>query len=42
MPKLELSAEDIERIEAAIPADKVSGKGSRNFRFTNGQMTLVK
>lgn len=36
-----LTAEDIERIEAAIPADKVSGKGSRNFRFTNGQMSLA-
>lgn len=42
MPKLELSAEDINRIESAIPADKVSGKGMRNFRSTNGQMSLVK
>lgn len=36
-----LSKEDIERIEAAIPADAVSGKGMRNFRFTNGQMSLA-
>lgn len=38
---IELTKEDIERIEAAIPADKISGKGMRNFRFTNGQMSLV-
>lgn len=38
---IELSKEDIERIEAAIPADKISGKGMRNFRFTNGQMSLA-
>lgn len=38
---IELSEEDVRRIEAAIPADKISGKGMRNFRFTNGQMTLV-
>lgn len=37
-----LTAEEIERIDAAIPADKVLGKGRRNFRFMNGQMTLVK
>lgn len=36
-----LSKADIERIEAAIPADAVSGKGMRNFRFTNGQMSLA-
>lgn len=40
--KFELAKEDIERIEAAIPADKISGKGMRNFRFTNGQMSLAK
>ncbi len=40
--KTELSQEDIQRIEAAIPADKVSGKGMRNFVFTNGEMTLAK
>ncbi len=38
--KLEFTKEDIERIEAAIPADKLSGKGMRNFRFTNGRMSL--
>ena len=37
----ELSKEDIERIEKAIPADKISGRGMRNFRFTNGKMTLA-
>ena len=37
--KLELKKEDIERIEAAIPADRLSGRGMRNFRFTNGQMS---
>lgn len=35
-----LTAEDIERIERAIPADKISGRGSRNFRFTNGKMSI--
>lgn len=39
---IELKKEDIERIEAAIPADKFSGKGMRNFRFTNGKMILIK
>lgn len=39
--KITLTAEDIERIEAAIPDDKISGKGMRNFRFTNGQMSLA-
>lgn len=38
---IEFTKEDIERIEAAIPADKISGKGMRNFRFTNGQMSLA-
>ena len=38
--KVELSKDDIARIEAAIPADKISGRGMRNFRFTNGQMSL--
>lgn len=36
-----LTAKDTEQIEAALPADKVGGKGSRNFRFTNGVMSLV-
>lgn len=39
--KIEFTKEDIERIEAAIPADKFSGRGMRNFRFTNGQMSLA-
>lgn len=39
--KVELSKDDIARIEAAIPADKISGRGMRNFRFTNGQMSLA-
>lgn len=39
--KIELTKADIERIEAAIPADRVSGRGMRNFRFTNGQMSLA-
>lgn len=37
--KLEFTKEDIERIEAAVPADKVSGRGMRSFRFTNGRMS---
>lgn len=39
--KLELSAEDIERIEAAIPAGAVGGTGMRNFVFTDGKMSLT-
>ncbi len=39
--KVELSKDDIARIEAAIPADKIIGRGMRNFRFTNGQMSLA-
>lgn len=38
---LALTAEDIARIEAACPADKISGRGMRNFIFTNGQMSLA-
>lgn len=40
--KLELTKEDAERIEAAIPADKISGVGMRRFLFTNGQMSLTR
>lgn len=36
-----LTDEDIQAIEKAIPADKISGRGMRNFRFTNGQMSLA-
>lgn len=38
--KIKFTKEDIERIEAAISADKFSGRGMRNFHFTNGQMSL--
>lgn len=38
---LVLTEEDIARIEAACPADKISGRGMRNFVFTNGQMSLA-
>lgn len=38
---LVLTNEDIARIEAACPADKISGRGMRNFIFTNGQMSLA-
>lgn len=36
-----LTDEDIVRIEEACPADKISGKGMRNFVFTNGHMSLA-
>lgn len=39
--KIELSAEDIERIEAAIPAEAIGGAGMRNFVFTDGKMSLA-
>ena len=39
--KIELSAEDIVRIEAALDADKVGGKGMRRFVFTDGVMSLA-
>ncbi len=39
--KIELTAEDIARIEAALPADQVGGVGMRNFVFTDGKMTLA-
>lgn len=38
---IELSSEDIARIEAAVPPEKIAGMGSRNFVFTNGQMSLA-
>lgn len=37
---VEFTEEEIKSIEAAIPQDKISGRGMRNFRFTNGQMYL--
>lgn len=39
--KINLTKEDLLRIEAACPADKISGKGMRNFVFTNGRMSLA-
>lgn len=36
-----LTEEDIARIEAACPADKISGRGMRNFVFKNGIMSLA-
>lgn len=40
--KLTLSDEDISRIEAACPADKMGGRSMRNFVFTNGRMSMAK
>lgn len=40
--EIELSAEDITRIETALDADKVGGVGMHNFVFTDGKMTLAK
>lgn len=37
--KLTLTDEDIARIEAACPEEKISGRSMRNFRFTNGHMS---
>lgn len=39
--RLELTAEDITRIEAALPADRFGGMGMRNFVFTDGKMALA-
>ena len=39
--KLELTDEDIARIEAALPAEQVGGVGMRNFVFTDGKMSLA-
>lgn len=36
-----LTEEDVARIEAACPAEKISGRGMRNFVFTNGRMSLA-
>ncbi len=40
--KIELSNEDIERIESALDSKKIGGKGMRNFVFTDGIMSLAK
>lgn len=37
---IEFTQEEIVRIEAACPADKISGRGMHNFVFTNGRMSL--
>lgn len=39
--QIELNDEDIARMETALPAEKIGGKGMRNFVFTDGKMTLV-
>lgn len=36
-----LTAEDIAEIETAIPAEKISGRRMRNFRFTDGRMSAL-
>lgn len=38
---LELTAEDIARLETALDAEQVRGKGMRNFVFTDGVMSLA-
>lgn len=38
--KIELTPEDIDRIETALDADKVGGRGMQNFVFTDGIMSL--
>ena len=37
---LELTADDIQKIEAAFPADQVQGVGMRDLVFRDGQMRL--
>lgn len=37
---IELTSEDIARIETVLPADQVGGWGMRNFVFTDGQMSM--
>ena len=39
--QITLTEEDVRAIEAAIPAEKVKGRGMRNFVFTNGRMALA-
>ena len=40
--KISLTEDDVRAIEAAIPAEKVKGRGMRNFVFTDGRMALAK
>lgn len=37
---VELSSEDVQRLEGVISTDKIMGGGMRNFRFTNGVATI--
>ncbi len=37
--KITITQEEIHTIEAAIPAEKVKGRGMRNFVFTDGKMS---
>ncbi len=39
---VELSKEDIDRIESALPTEMFGVRAMRNIRFTNGQMSVVK
>ncbi len=39
--RIELTDEDIRRMEAAAPAERASGMGMRNYVFTDGKMTLA-
>ncbi len=39
--KITLTEDDIRAIEAAIPEEKVKGRGMRNFVFTDGKMALA-
>ncbi len=39
--KIELSEEEVKCLEEIAGADRVSGRGMRNFSFTNGRMSLV-
>lgn len=38
---IQFTENDIARIEEACPAEKISGRGMRNFVFTNGRMSLA-
>lgn len=38
---IDLTAEDIARIESAVPADRFGGAGMRNYVFTDGKMSLA-
>ncbi len=39
--RIQLTPEDIARIEAAIPPEQIGGRGMRNFVFTDGRMSLA-